>query len=108
MARTGRGKNARRSDMPAMTSELVEKPMFEYLNLIERHRWSRPVTPGPPMPGLGFKLVPSIINVSTGINEPAACWPCPGCGKTLVSAVHNAWQPPVGMYCTRACREAHA
>jgi hypothetical protein len=99
--------------MPAMLTEsVIERPIFEYLDLIERHRAGRPGTSRPPRPLDHDRR--RLVEFQRSLEGRAGeeCWSglCAGCGRTLISAT---WNVDIGprlrrvVYCTRACRAAH-
>lgn len=104
MARLGKRGD---SNMPAMTKDIPEPPIFEYLDLIARHRRGRPATGRNPSatlePGAArLGAAPARSPKLPLLPALASTWLCPGCGRPLVSAVHTI--APVTMYCTRACK----
>lgn len=99
----GRGKG--RNEPPAMTARLVESTVFDYLDLVERHRSGARVgatrrLEARPQP------VPSPLPSLDGIVGGTVCWSgwCPGCGRALISATTDSHVRPDAFYCSKACR----
>jgi hypothetical protein len=91
--------------------QLPKKPIFGHEPEDMRHRIGHPhasvhlhsTVMEPPR-----TYLPS-INAWEGIAGGTLCatWDCPGCGRQLISAVHDRTQPPTWMFCTKEC-EARA
>lgn len=93
-----------------------EAPIFDYMNLIQRHYDGRRLQ----RPGerLGTTIPEEKRRTAPGRGSRLAsfsgcCWSgnCPGCGRALISAVHKATMDggprADAMYCTRACKAEH-
>ena len=102
-----RPNRTRQSVMPSMLDRVEQEPIFDYEDLITRHRppgLERPPRVEPERPRAA---VPSHLPRLPLLSDPCATWLCPGCGRSLISAVHPPSKTPSTMYCTRACKTAH-
>ncbi len=93
MARTGKGRNARRSDMPAMTKGLPEPLIYDY-DPVELHVKTNPKLARPGERQLRAEPEPPLTAFVT-----TPCWTgrCPGCGRGLVSAT-TSWKKPADYF----------
>lgn len=83
--------------------------IFNYMDLATRHRNGSQHPIGAISSRIETKqvIVDSVVPAPHGGSTMCATWPCPGCGKQLISAVHQHNKPPTKMFCTRECREEH-